>query len=148
MLVIRCVWRFRRHSPGKDWHFLGKLPKSGADLSKRIVQSTREWRAEGVRPAEWHHRTRGPTHKPPWPCGSPCPTTLGHRGSKDTTSDVSLPRAICYMKPICTWQCTVFVSCMIRMTGIRLIRHTTQLCTRHTILCDLMICIQIPALVR
>ena len=28
---LRCVWGFRRHSPGKDRHFPCKRPKSGVE---------------------------------------------------------------------------------------------------------------------
>ena len=34
---VRCVWSLRHHPPGKYWRFPFKLPKSGADISKRIV---------------------------------------------------------------------------------------------------------------
>ena len=34
---LRCVLSFRRHSPGKYWHFPPKLPKNGPVISKPTV---------------------------------------------------------------------------------------------------------------
>jgi hypothetical protein len=34
----RCVWNFRDHSPGKDWRFLVKLSKNGAENSNHIAR--------------------------------------------------------------------------------------------------------------
>jgi hypothetical protein len=34
-IEVRCAWRFRHRTPGNDWRFPFKLPKTGADTSKR-----------------------------------------------------------------------------------------------------------------
>ena len=36
--TIRCVWRYRHHSPVKDWRFPFKLSQNGADIFKHSVE--------------------------------------------------------------------------------------------------------------
>ena len=51
--VIRSVWRYRLHPASKYWRFPFKIPKNGADISKRVVgkhASRRSWQSTSPTP--------------------------------------------------------------------------------------------------